>query len=108
MIPTIARPALALCLMLAVCSAKAQNAAPSGHPLQGVKTIQVEPTVVPKPEAVKETSAPNMVQDSLKNAIRAANIELADSAPVRAHIVLDEFTSGSTAKRVLIGMGAGS
>lgn len=108
MTPTITRVALALWLTLAVCGAQAQNTPPqSGHPLQGVKAIQVEPTVVPNPETIKEAAAPNLVQDSLKNAIRTANIDLAESAPIRAHIVLDEFTSGSTAKRVLVGMGAG-
>ena len=99
MTQTITRVALALCLTLAVSSAKAQNAAPqSGHPLQDVKAIQVDPTVVSNAEHVKEASAPNLVQDSLKNAIRAANVDIAESAPVRAHIVLDEFTSAAPRK----------
>lgn len=76
-------------------------------PLQGVKAIQVDSTVVSDPEKVKEPSASILVQDSLKNALRAANIDIADSAPLRAHIVLDEFTSGSTAKRMLVGFGSG-
>jgi len=97
-----------LCLMSMLCDVKAQNSAPQRTaPLREVKTIQVEPTVVPKPETVKDASAPNLVQDSLRNAVRAANIEIADSAPVRAHIVLNEFTSGSTAKRFMVGFGAG-
>ena len=75
--------------------------------LQGVKAIQVDATVVPNPQTVKEEHAPNLVQDSLRNALRDANIEVAESAPIRAHIVLEEFTSGSTAKRVLVGFGAG-
>ena len=104
----IIQTALALCLALTVCGVQAQSVAPqTAAPLRDVKTIQVDPTIVSDPEKVKEPSAPNLVQDSLKNALRSANIEIAESAPIRAHIVLDEFTSGSTAKRVLIGLGAG-
>lgn len=105
---TIIRVVLALGMALVVFNLHAQSApAPTSAPLRDVKAIQVESTVVANPEQVKEASAPNLVQDSLKNAFRSANIEIADSAPVKAHIVLDEFSSGSTAKRVLIGMGAG-
>jgi hypothetical protein len=93
---------LTLWLTLAVCSVRAQNAGP----LKGAKTIQVDPTIVLNADKVKEPAAPNLVQDSLKNAFRTANIEIGE-APIRAHIVLDEFTSGSTAKRVLVGLGAG-
>ncbi|MBZ5679471.1 MAG: DUF4410 domain-containing protein [Acidobacteriia bacterium] len=100
---TIIPAALALFLALMVCDMNAQSTAP----LRGVKAVQVDPTVVAKPDKVKEPSAPNLVQDSLKNALRTANIDIADSAPIRAHIVLDEFTSGSTAKRFLVGFGAG-
>lgn len=75
-------------------------------PLAGVKTVQVEETVVSNPAKVKEDHAANQVADSLKRALRDADFEVGDS-PIRAHIVLDEFTSGSTAKRFMIGMGAG-
>jgi hypothetical protein len=94
--------ALVLSLTLTISQAQAQKAGP----LHDVKQIQVDPTIVSDPDKVKEASAPNLVQDGLKNALRTANIEIGDS-PIHAHIVLDEFTSGSTAKRVLIGMGAG-
>jgi len=94
--------ALALCLTLAVCSGRAQTSGP----LKDVKMIQVDSTIVSNHIKVKEPAAPNLVQDILKNAIRTANIEIGE-APIRAHVVLDEFTSGSTAKRVLIGLGAG-
>jgi hypothetical protein len=94
---------LALSILLFCFSALAQTQ----PPLRGVKAVQVDPTVVSVPEKVKEEAAPNLVQDSLKNAFRDANIDLADSAPIRAHIILDEFTSGSMAKRFLVGMGAG-
>jgi hypothetical protein len=94
--------------MLTVCNLSAQNSAhPTAGLLKGVKAVQVDPTIVSNPDKVKEPSAPNLVQDSLRNALRNANIDVAETAPIRAHIVLDEFTSGSTAKRVLIGLGAG-
>lgn len=76
-------------------------------PLQGVMAVQIDSTVVSDASKVKEPSASTLVQDSLKNAFRSANIDIAESAPIRAHIVLDEFTSGSTAKRMLVGFGAG-
>jgi hypothetical protein len=47
------------------------------------------------------------VQDSLRNALRNANFETPESGTLRAHIVLDEFSSGSKTKRLLVGMGAG-
>lgn len=74
--------------------------------LGNVKTIQVDPTVISNPDKVKDASASNLVQDSLRAALRNANFEIGDS-PVRAHIVLDEFTSGSFAKRFVVGFGAG-
>ena len=75
-------------------------------PLAGVKTVQVDPTVVSKPDQVKEEQAPNQVADSLRNALKDANFEIGES-PIRMHIVLDEFTSGSMAKRFMVGFGAG-
>jgi hypothetical protein len=75
--------------------------------LRGVKAIQVNPTVVANSEKINEDFAPNLLQDSLRNALRNANFETPEAAPVRAHIVLDEFSSGSAAKRFLVGMGAG-
>lgn len=103
MICRIAKAIFAFGFMLIVSTALAQTA----PPLRGVKTVQIDPTVVSNPEKVKEEAAPNLVQDSLKNAFRSASIELGDSAPIRAHLILDEFTSGSMAKRFMVGMGAG-
>ena len=103
MIWKIARAGFALWVLLIFPSAPAQTA----PLLRDVKTVQVDSTVVSDPEKVKEEAAANLVQDSLRNALRSANIELGDSAPIHAHIVLDEFTSGSMAKRFWIGMGAG-
>ena len=75
--------------------------------LRDVRAIQVLPTVVSKPEKVKEDFAPNLLQDSLRNALRSSNFEVVEDAPIKAHIVVDEFSSGSTAKRMLVGFGAG-
>src|SRR5215510_2605514 len=46
------------------------------------------------------------VSQNLRAALKSAGFEIGDS-PVKAHLVLDEFTSGSTAKRVMVGFGAG-
>ena len=84
----------------------AQTAAQTPPILRDVKTVQVDPTVIADATKVKEEFAAKLVEDSLRNALKDANFELGD-APIRAHIVLDEFSSGSTAKRMLVGMGAG-
>jgi hypothetical protein len=99
---------LAMFGLLSLPDVRAQNSNSSAPvPLRDVKTVQIDPTVVPNPEKVKDASAPNLLEDSLRNAFRSANIEIAESAPIRAHLVLDEFTSGSTAKRFMVGFGAG-
>jgi Domain of unknown function (DUF4410) len=108
MIRRSAQIVFALSLLFTLCQLKAQEVSTaSGGFLRGVKAVQVDPTVVPNPAKVKESFAPNLVQDSLRNAFRSSGFEVADSADVRAHVVLDEFSSGSTAKRVLVGFGAG-
>ena len=91
-----------LLLLCVVAEGSAQRA----RILRDVKTIQVNPTAVTDPDKVKEDFAPTLVEDSLRNALRSANFEIGE-APVRAHIVLDEFSSGNTAKRMLVGFGAG-
>ena len=75
--------------------------------LTGVKTIQVQPTVIANPDKVKEDFAATLVHDALRNALQSSNLEVVDDATISAHIVLEEFSSGSTAKRVLVGLGAG-
>jgi hypothetical protein len=76
--------------------------------LRGVKQVSVEETIVGNKEKVKEEFAPNLVADSLRNALRNANFDVVDTgAPIKAHIVLDEFSSGSAAKRFVVGFGAG-
>jgi len=102
----VACPAVALFVVVVGSSSVAQ--AQKAAVLKGVKQISVEDTVIGDREKVKEDFAPTLVADSLRNALRSSNFEVVDSAaPVRAHIVLDEFSSGSTAKRFIVGMGAG-
>ncbi|HVO63709.1 MAG TPA: DUF4410 domain-containing protein [Terriglobales bacterium] len=90
-------------LLLVAGAVAAENA---NKVLAGVKTVQVDATLVPNPSKVKEDHAPNQVMDSLKRALRDADFEIGES-PIRAHLVLDEFTSGSMAKRFMVGFGAG-
>ena len=105
---TMTQIGICLCSVITALAVVAQTPRPSEPAaLRDVKAVKIEPTVVPHPEKVKNESASNLVQDSLRNAFRAANIEVAESAPVRAHILLDEFSSGSEAKRFLVGFGAG-
>ena len=76
-------------------------------PLVNVKTVQIDPTIVPNPVKVKVEGANSLMEDSLRGALQAANFEIGDS-PIRAHLVLDAFNSGSTTERVLFGgYGAG-
>jgi hypothetical protein len=96
---------LFVALALASCFAM-EGSAQRARILRDVKTIQVDPTVIGNQEKVKEDFAPTLVEDSLRNALKSANFEVGE-APVRAHIILDEFSSGSTAKRMLVGFGAG-
>ena len=97
------RVALALLLVFAFVSV---GSAQRARILKDIKTIQVNSTVVNKPDKVKEDFAPTLIEDSLRNALKDSNFEVGE-APIRAHIVLDEFSSGSTAKRFLVGFGAG-
>src|SRR5215510_14065741 len=77
----------------------------TSHPPHDVKTVQVEPTVLSNPSKVKKDYATDMRRDNLRAALKSAGFEIGDS-PVEAHLVLDEFTSSSTAKRVMVGFGA--
>ncbi|HVP65076.1 MAG TPA: DUF4410 domain-containing protein [candidate division Zixibacteria bacterium] len=95
---------LGLAVALGFAVEKKQEQKP--RPLAGIKIVQVEPAVLANPEKIKNEFAANQVTDSLKKALRDADFELGES-PIRAHIVLNEFTSGSTATRFLVGMGAG-
>jgi len=75
--------------------------------LRDVRSVHVLPTEVTSPERVKEDFAANLVQDSLRNSLEASNFEVSEGASVKAKIVLEEFSSGSTAKRMLVGFGSG-
>ncbi len=94
-------------LVLALASASATAEAQRSPILRDVKAVQVNPTVVGNPDKVKADAAPVLLQDALRNAFRNAKIDTPNVAPIRAHLVLDEFTSGNTAKRFVVGFGAG-
>jgi len=100
---------IAAIAMSALTANAAQTVGAQGaRVLRGVKQITVEDTVIGDAGKVREEFAPTLVADSLRNALKDANFEVTDEgAAVRAHVVLDEFSSGSTAKRFLVGMGAG-
>jgi len=76
------------------------------HPLHDVKTVQVQDTVVSNPGKVKADYAAQMLHDNLKAALQSAGFEIGESS-VKVHLILDEFTSGSTAERFVVGFGAG-
>ena len=78
----------------------------SAGSLTGVKTVQVDATEVSNPQKVKENWAANWVHDQLLAALQQTGFQVGD-APIHAKIILDEFTSGSFAKRFMIGLGAG-
>lgn len=93
-------------LALAVVLVAASALVASAGPLQDVKTVEVDPTIVSNPAKVKDSVGPGLVQDSLRGALLDAGFKVGPSS-LKAHIVLDEFTSGSFAKRFLVGFGAG-
>jgi hypothetical protein len=101
------RSATPLALALIVVSTFALLEAQRVPVLRDVRAVQVNPTVVSNPDKINEDFAENLMQDSLRNALRNANFETPEGADVRAHIVLDEFSSGSQARRMLVGMGSG-
>jgi len=85
---------------------RAQQTAPTA-PLNDVKEIQVLPTVINNPQKVKNPDAAAIVEKALRRAILVNELQVAESAPVKARISLDEFTGGSSAARFMIGFGAG-
>lgn len=74
--------------------------------LRDVKVVQVEPTLVANPAKVKDETAPNAAESTLRSALTSSGFEIGES-PIRAHLVLEEYSSGSTAKRMLVGFGSG-
>src|SRR3954452_25514580 len=87
-------------VMISIALGLMASAAESKTPtlLATVATVQVDTAVVSNPEKVKEEHAANLVTDGLRNALRAANLEVGESL-IHAHIELRQFTSGSTATR---------
>jgi hypothetical protein len=73
--------------------------------LEKASKIQVDPTVVEHAEKVDDNLAANLVRYNLRAAIRDAHLE-EGASPIRVHMVLDEFSSESPARRV-IGAGTG-
>lgn len=88
-----------------VAAASAAAFCSPGGLLENVKKIQVDPTVVEQPDKVDSSTAPNLVRFDLRAAVKDAHMEEGDS-PIRAHFVLESFSSESPARR-LIGMGSG-
>jgi hypothetical protein len=87
-----------LLLLCIVVSSIVAFCSPDGA-LAKVKKIRVDPTVVEQPEKVKDSVAPNLVRYNLRAAVRDAHLLEGDS-PIRAHVVLDNFSSEGPAKRV--------
>jgi hypothetical protein len=91
-------------LLFVAATSTASFCSPGGV-LENIRRIQVDPTVIEQPEKVKDAVAASLVRYNLRAAVRDALLEEGDS-PIRAHIVLDEFSSEGTAKR-LLGLGTG-
>jgi hypothetical protein len=73
--------------------------------LEKAAKIQVDPTIVEHAEKVDDPMGANLVRYDLRAAVRDAHIE-EGASPIRAHFVLDEFSSESRAHRI-IDMGSG-
>lgn len=98
---------LHMCVLVASVAFSTPALAQRSMVLRDVGAVQVDPTVIANADKVKEEFAAVLMQDSLRNAFRSSNFDTPASAPIRAHIVLHEFSSGSQTKRLLVGMGAG-
>jgi hypothetical protein len=86
-------------LLFVVATSTAAFCSPGGV-LEKVTKIQVDPTVVEQPEKVKDAIAANLIRYNLRAAVKDAHLEEGES-PIRAHFVLDEFTSESNTKRLM-------
>lgn len=93
-------------LFLFVLMASAVALGAPGGVLENITRIQVDPTVVEHPDKIDDEIAPSLVRYNLRAAIHSAHIE-EGASPIRAHIVLDGFSSESTTRRVLLDMGSG-
>ena len=88
-----------------VTATSAQAFCSPGGVLEKATKVKVDPTVVEQPNKVDDSMAANLARFDLRAAVRDAHLEEGDS-PFRVHIVLDQFSSESPARR-LIGLGSG-
>jgi hypothetical protein len=93
-------------IMLFVAAASTTTYGSPGGVLEKVTRIRVDPTVVEQPDKVVDAVAPNLARYNLRAAVKDAHLEEGDS-PIRAHIVLDQYSTESPARKV-IGFGFGS
>jgi len=98
---------MTMLLVLGTASLLNAGPAPPTAPLRNVKVIQVLSTVINNPKKVKDPDAAAIVEKALRRAILANEFQVAESAPVKARISLDEFSGGSLATRFIISYGAG-
>jgi hypothetical protein len=91
--------------LLLVAATEITSLCSPGGVLENVRKIQVDATVIEQPEKVKDPVAANLVRYNLRAAVRDALLEEGDS-PIRAHIVLDEFSAEGGAQR-LMNLGTG-
>lgn len=96
---------LILCLISPSLSHAQQS---STRPLRDVKAVQIEPTILANPNKAKDPAAAETVERSLRRALLINEFQPADLSPSKVHIVINEFTGGSFAKRFVVGFGAGS
>ena len=93
-------------VFVAAISTAAFCASAAGGVLEKTTKIQVDPTVVEHPENVDDSTAANLARYDLRAAVRDAHLEEGQPADIRAHVVLEGFSSESRARRV-IDMGSG-
>ena len=92
-------------VLFIVAAASAAAFGSPGGVLEKVKKIQVDQTVVSQPDKVDNNMAANLIRFDLRAAVKDAHLDEGDS-PIKAHFVLEEFSSESRARR-LIGLGTG-
>jgi len=92
-------------ILLFISAASAAAFCSPGGVLEKVNKIQVDPTVVDPSSKIDDSVAPSLVRYNLRAAVRDAHMEEGNS-PIRAHIVLDIFSSESPVRKAA-GMGSG-
>jgi hypothetical protein len=98
---------LTMLLVLGTALLPKAGQAPPKTPLRDVQVIQILSTVINNPKKVTDPDAATVVEKTLRRAILANEFQVAESAPVKVRISLNEFTGGSKATRFIIGYGAG-